>query len=241
MIERIATAHLYPDMILGNLPTLEPAIVAYLEEYAGKTVTPGTPHKVILKYHKAITNLGKTIGKEVDEAIKSGSLTPQELYLLATQPARSEGIYDNTVPGRVGIVAHEGGKHRYHILIKEQTPNAKGRDLLILLQRLPKYLDTRHEIHRTGIEIYIPLTDGTNFNINGIEHQPDTLSQMLIVLPEDVHHHQKSEGQGPARVLIIGGLGFGPGEKLPDEESIQTMTEKARERFPEIPRILDFK
>lgn len=233
MTERLEVASLYSDELLDVFPTLEQKVKVFLEKYTSIVATPETPADLVREYSSALVDIGRSIA----EGIKSGKLTERELFKAAITPAREAGKFERVIKGKVGIVAHEGGKQRYHVLDKEQHLGSSGRDLLFLLQRLPKGLDTQPEVHRTGgIELYLPLVDGITFNINGVEYNPEALSPLLLVLPGDVHHHVKNEGQDPARVLIIGGFGFGVGDKVPTEEVKETI---AKAGYPDIPRLVE--
>lgn len=230
MTETLGIASLYSDELLSVFPTLQQKVDEFLNEYTGITATPETSDEQIKKYSAALVEIGTTIV----EGINAGKLTERELFKAAIIPAREKGKF---VEGKVGIVAHGGGKHRYHVLDREQHPESTGRDLLFLLQRLPKGTDTQPEVHKMGgIEIYLPLVDGITFNINEEEYRPKALSALLTILPGDVHHHIKTEGQGPARVLIIGGFGFGVGYKVPASE-LEEIVSYAK--FPDIPRMVE--
>jgi hypothetical protein len=231
MTTRLETASLYSRELLGVFPTLEHQVAEFLGKYTGMVATPETPANLIMEYSTALSKIGQTIA----EGIKSGRLTENELFKAAITPARTAGKFDRVTPGKVGIVVHGGGKHRYHVLDKEQGPTSSGRDLLFLLQRLPKGVDTQPEVHTIGgIEIYLPLVDGITFYINREVYQLEALSALLIVLPGDVHHHVKNEGQGPARVLIIGGFGFGVGDKVPPEEVEETIDKAGHQDIPRL-------
>jgi hypothetical protein len=94
--------------------------------------------------------------------------------------------------------------------------------------------DTGPEVHGLaqglgGIEVYIPLTDGITFFINGVAYSPKALESLLTILPGDNHHHVKLEKGVPGRVLIVGGFGFSRGTKTDQETAVAA--------FNEIPRI----
>jgi len=232
MTTRLEIASLYSDRLLDAFPTLEQQVTEFLRKYTGVVATPETSGNLILEYSSALVDIGLSIA----EGIKSGRLTKNELFEAAITPVRDAGKLDRVIEGKVGIVIHGEGKHRYHVLDKEQHPASTGRDLLFLLQRLPRGVDTQPEVHKTGgIEVYLPLVGGVTFYINRVEYQPEALSVLLIVLPGDVHHHVKNQGQGPARVLIIGGFGFGVGDKVPPGE-IESLITKTR--WPNVPRLI---
>ena len=81
-----------------------------------------------------------------------------------------------------------------------------------------------------GVEIYIPLVDDIRFHVNDQIFQPKALGGLITILPGDNHHHIKEEGNGPVRVLILGGFGFSRAPKT--EERFEV------EAFADIPRFI---
>jgi len=222
MPERQDLTEIYPEELRRVFPTLEEKIEAFLAGNGKKVVTVETTTEEVKQCAEGLQTLAKTIAT----GISNGSIDPVSLYLQTTQPARAVGEVAVGSPEQVGILAF--GKHRYHILEKVEGPI--GRSLLFLLQRIPHRVDTGAEVHgfkkvdvkgkedfvpaeSGGIEVYIPLVDGITFHVNNKVFQPKALGGLITILPGDNHHHSKDTGIGPARVLILGGCGFGIGTK----------------------------
>lgn len=222
MSERQYLTEIYPEELHRVFPTLDKQIEEFLAVNGNKVVTIGTSTEEVRQCVEGLQTLAKTIAT----GISSGSIDPVSLYLQVTQPARAVGEVKVGSPEQVGLIAF--GKHRYHIL--EKVDDDTGRSLLLLLQRIPHGVDTGGEVHgfkksdgkgkedlvpaeSGGIEVYLPLVDGITFHVNNKVFQPKALGGLITILPGDNHHHSKDTGIGPARVLILGGCGFGIGTK----------------------------
>jgi hypothetical protein len=222
MTERQSLEAIYPEELQKVFPALEEQIEEFLARNGERVITLETPPDVVEQCAEELQELARTIAS----GISDGNTDPISLYLRTTQPARRVGKVVIGSPEQVGLIAF--GNHRYHILEKVEGPMERA--LLLLLQRIPHGVDTGGEVHgfkkadRTGdedlvpaetggIEVYLPLVDDITFHVNDKVFQPKALGGLVSILPGDNHHHSKDKGHGPARVLILGGCGFGVGIK----------------------------
>lgn len=218
MSERTSLDAIYPPEIIKTFPTFEKEVASFLEKNSGVIANLATPATQIEKYAQNLRALANVVAS----GIKNREIDISELYLKVTNPTRKVNSLPPEIKDRVGIIP---GIHRYHKLEKDAIPDS-GISLILLLQRVPKLVDTVTEVHglrkeggqlipdkTAGIEVYIPLVDGITFYVNKDDFQPKALGGLVTILPGDSHHHIKTEGQGPARVLILGGFGFGYGVK----------------------------
>jgi hypothetical protein len=237
MSERQPLTKIYPEELARVFPTLGEQIEKFLEGNGKQIVTLDTPAKVVRQCAEEIQSLATTIV----EGIREGGIDPVTLYLRTTQPARKVGKIAVGSPEQVGLLAF--GNHRYHIL--EKVSGSMEKSLLLLLQRIPHGVDTRSEVHGIkkaeegegedfvpdemgGIEVYLPLVDDITFHVNDQFFQPKALEGLVTILPGDNHHHVKDTGQGPTRVLILGGCGFGVGTKTEQSFEVSEFAEISR-------------
>lgn len=164
-----------------------------LDREVGTTaVALTTPPEIVQECATKLEEIAIAVGK----GILAHTLDEKTLYRIATDQARqTEG---DVIPGL----------HYYFALRRGHV--------MVLQQRIPFGIDTQPEIHKTGIEVYLPLTEGIDFFVNDMRFQPSSLAKVITILPGDLHHHIKERGTGPARVLIFGAFGFGKGVKTAD-------------------------
>ena len=206
--------NLYPAELANVFPTFAEELSAFVKRNHGKIANLSTSTSELDQYVKELQHLAILLA----QGLRSTNIDEKTLYLLATAPSRMVGKVERSDPRQVGTLP---GKHMYHLLDKEKA--APGNDFMLLNQRIPFGVDTRAEVHAVnkdqegnlipakggGIEIYIPLTNDISFYVNENVYQPQALTGLITIFPGDIHHHVKKLGQGPARVLIVSGFGFG--------------------------------
>jgi hypothetical protein len=237
MSELQSLTEIYPKELTRVFPALEKQIDGFLKGNGQQVVTLNTPAEVVKQCAEKMKSLATTIS----EGIKNSGMDPVTLYLKTTQPARTMGTVEVGSSEQVGLLA--SGNHRYHILEKVDGPI--GRNLLLLLQRIPYGMDTGSEVHGVkkaegggeenfvpdetgGIEVYLPLVDGITFHVNDQVFQPKALGGLVTILAGDNHRHIKDVGHGPARVLIFGGCGFGMGTKTKESFEVPEFAKISR-------------
>ncbi len=201
-------AELWTGQNIGlSLPTLFPRYNDLLSNFLEKNKGVAVNKK---SDEKEVKNLaGQLVGLMSYLATEIAKWPPRELF---RQVILSNGA------SRL-VHRHENGEElRYHVFHRTPQEDNLPRDLLILNQRVPSGVDTLEEVHEQGMEIYLPLTEGTVFYVNDQVIDPKPLEKLVLVLPGDVHRHVKDKGRKgiePARVLIAGAFGFSRGEKVP--------------------------
>lgn len=248
--ETAPIASLYPPELVKVFPDFPQQVDAFLARNRGVSATIRTAPEAMARYADELTELARTLRDD----LKNTATGPTDLYHLATAPSQLAGAVDVGTESPVGVMS---GSHRYHILYKTPVARGLGRDLLLLLQRLPRGLDTGAEIHGLvetkdqpghyqatdtgGAEVYIPLTDGIVFYVNGREYRPKALADLIRVFPGDIHHHHKEQGRGPARVLIVAGLGMARWPKVPQGQNsfqVEGFGQVPVTAFNHIPRLV---
>ncbi len=226
--ERIPIEELYPDL-KSSFPIFISKLPDFLTRNRRKQANLATSNKDVSLYVNELVSLATILAKE----IKTAKIDPVSLYLSTTYPSK----YPKNEQTGVGIRTNP--YIQYFILDRDNTGQTLNEDgsiplkdsnLLMLLQRVSHGQDTIPEVHgikkgkdiytftqHGGIEVYIPLTDNIEFSVNEKVYNPQALDGLITILPGDIHHHIKVRGQGPARVLILGGFGFGRGTKVGKE------------------------
>lgn len=246
MVEpHIPIENFYPEL-KDVFPSFTEALSDFLRRNHGKIANLSTPVSELAQDVKELQHLAVLLA----EGIKNKKIDEKTLYLLATAPSREVGKVERSDPRQVGILP---GRHGYHLLDKERA--IIGNDIILLNQRVPFGVDTGAEVHAVnkdeernlipakggGIELYVPLTGDVTFYVNEKTYQPQALAGLVTVLPGDIHHHVKTVGQGPARVLIVSGFGFGKdAEKVKPNIPIQVKDfgNIPVASFSEIPRFI---
>ncbi|MCH7951503.1 hypothetical protein IH980_02095 [Patescibacteria group bacterium] len=221
LMERRLLERIYPPELVEAFPSFTAELEGFLERNAGVVVTAETSVAAMHNYARELVSLARTAAVEVEQFLGQEGGRVNELYRLATSPSRAVGEIVPGDPSQVGVlISRKGGEQRlYHKL--DLSRGKRGYDFLMLLQRLPKGLDTEPEVHRAGMEVYLPLTDGIEFHVNKSSVRPSALKKTVTILPGDVHHHilpSEAVGHGPARTLIFGAYGFYRAEKVDAED-----------------------
>jgi len=249
MLEHQSLSEIYPEFV-KIFPTLEGEIDSFLEGSGKKVVTLNTPVEEVRQCVEEMQSIAATIATTIVKGIRDGKIDPVSFFVDITKPAREVGEVKVGSSKQVGLMT--SGKNTYHIL--EKVGNVKGKNSLLLLQRVPYEVDTEGEVHgikkvrrekgenlvpdnKGGIEIYLPLTNDITFYVNDQIFKPKALEGLVTILPGDNHHHIRRQGQGPkgpkgpkgpARVFILAGCGFIKGTKTDKRFEVS--------KFKEIPR-----
>lgn len=168
----------------------------------GFAVTPETNPMIMDQCVQHLKNQSVSIA-EMLKPLKEKLKDPNDQFAQRVLLERWRELVKNK-PVRI----HGGGKHRY-IALRIQTP-----DYIMLLQRLTPGKDTGAEVHDSGVEVFLPLTDGIKFIVDDEERTLDALEDIVVVKPGQVHHLISPKTGQPSRTLIIGGFGFGRGRKV---------------------------
>jgi hypothetical protein len=198
MLEAVAskTIDLSLPPLFSNFDNL---LLSFLNNNRGKIVDASTDENEIKGLANQLIKLMSYLSSEIEKAV------PRDLFRKVIS---SRQVYRT-------IHKHDNGEEiRYHVVHKTPSKDISMNDLLIINQRLPSGVDTLEEVHKQGMEIYLPLTEGTVFFVNSQVYDPKPLEALILVLPGDVHRHIRRNGAQPARVLIMGAFGFSRGEKV---------------------------
>ena len=203
------------DAELGRVfPRCMNQIEGFLRKYSGEMATVKTPADKVSEYVRALRKLATVAATDLEFAISQGhDIT--SLALLATRPARRARTFDSKGSQQVGRMMET--ERIYYVL--DRAGRGGDYDFLLLLQRLPGGVDTHPEVHKTGIEVYLPLTGGIEFFVNKGHFRPVAVKTTIAILPGDIHHHI-NEGSDPAWALIVAGFGFGRGEKTQEQHGV---------------------
>lgn len=232
------------ELFADYSPELRSAFSSFIDEAnefvrrnQGKVATIHTPEQTMQEYVQDLIKLGRalvsgvrTIKTENYSAVYESVLNPSRESLKVEGEPKVPGYSDYAGMEGPGFVRH--GKTRYHILEKVIYPKYTffPRTLLVMLQRVPRGLNTRDEIHGVkiqdgmltaskyigGIEMHVPLQKDTSFWNNGKKYYLEPLDG-LLTLPGDIH--SLGGERWPSKNIIIMAFGAGLGQKV-DEDLI---------------------